>query len=84
MSSDQPSGEAIAAAAYALPPLAAKGLGAGVEGISIALAVLTTIVVALRVWVRSGFSGMGAKAWGLDDYLVVIGFVSAHGISRWL
>lgn len=68
-------GETIGQAAYALPPLTPSGLGAGVEAVSIFLAIVTTIVVCLRVWVRAGFSGAGTRVWGVDDYLLLLGFV---------
>lgn len=75
------SGEAIALEAYALPPLNPTGLGARVEAVSILIAIVTSIAVGLRVWVRTGYSVTGSRLWGIDDYLLLIGFVS---LSRML
>ncbi|KAJ8116626.1 hypothetical protein OPT61_g1990 [Boeremia exigua] len=71
----QLSGEQIAAIAYALPTLAPQGLALGIVVASILLAVVTTIVVCLRIWVRMGLSGALDKTWSTEDYLLVMGFI---------
>lgn len=71
-----PTGEALSALAYTLPPLTPHGFGLTIEVISILLAIISVIVVCLRVYVRTGLSGAINRFWGVDDYLVVIGFVS--------
>ncbi|KAM0812006.1 hypothetical protein AB5N19_14323 [Seiridium cardinale] len=75
MSSNTLTGEEIAAIAYALPALKPTGLGAAIEVISIMLAIITTIVVGLRVWVRAGLLSGHKETWGIDDYLLVVGFL---------
>ncbi|KAH6639995.1 hypothetical protein BKA67DRAFT_671367 [Truncatella angustata] len=75
MTSGAISSSAISASAYALDPLIPTGLAAGVEATSIFLCILTTIVVGLRIWVRAGYSDAQTRVWGIDDYLLVIGFL---------
>lgn len=69
------SGAQVSALAYALPPLQPRGLGKVVEVTAILLGIFTTIIVALRVYVRAGFSGAAGRVWGIDDYLVILAYV---------
>lgn len=68
-------GEQLAALCYAEPPLAEiHGLARVVEVFLYVLAIISVVIVGLRVYVR-GFLN-GGKIWGVDDYLAVLGFVS--------
>lgn len=80
--STPPSGEQLAAIANALPPLPPLGLGIAVEVLSILFAVVATISLVLRIYVRTGLSRGSGNVWGVDDYLAVIGFVSITLGSR--
>ncbi|KAI0131872.1 hypothetical protein BJ170DRAFT_611588 [Xylariales sp. AK1849] len=51
------------------PTFQPKGLAAATLGVSIALCIISTATVFLRIWVR-----WGNKAQGLDDYLMVVGW----------
>ncbi|KAK9415875.1 hypothetical protein SUNI508_10004 [Seiridium unicorne] len=75
MSSNTLTGEEIAAISYTLPALNPTGLGAAIEVVSILLAIITTIIVGLRVWVRAGLARGKTESWGVDDYLLVVGFL---------
>ncbi|KAI0018203.1 hypothetical protein F4780DRAFT_752443 [Xylariomycetidae sp. FL0641] len=70
-----PTGEQIAAMAYALPPVQVQDLALAVEVTAIVLGVLSASIVGLRIWVRAGFSGAVNRTWGMDDWLCVIGFL---------
>lgn len=74
MASPQMTGEQLAALAYAEPSIRPQGLALTVEVFMYVLAILTFIIVSLRVYVRA-FLFQG-RVWGTDDYLAVIGFVS--------
>ena len=50
------------------------GLGPIVAGVQVALLVLCTAAVGLRVWAR-GWVFRHAKVWGWDDTLTVLGYV---------
>ena len=69
------SGEQLAQLAYSEPPLEPHGLARGVEIYMYFAAIITTIIVGLRVYVRA-FMNEG-RAWGPDDYLAVLGYVSS-------
>lgn len=56
-------------------PLHPEGLAAGVIGIAGALLIISTIVILLRIWVRAWLLREG-KAWGWDDTLATLSFVS--------
>ncbi len=73
---DSLSGEQIADIAYTLPTLTPRGLSLGIVVASITLAVITTVVVSLRIWVRTGLSRALGRIWKIEDYLLVVGFVS--------
>lgn len=70
------SGEQIAVAAYALPPLKLRGFSLGTVLLSIILAGVTLLVAFLRIWVRLGLSNGLIRVWKLEDYLFVIALVS--------
>ncbi|KAH6643223.1 hypothetical protein C7974DRAFT_119839 [Boeremia exigua] len=70
-----PSGEQIAASAYALEPLTPQGVSRAIVVLSIFLAVISTTVVGLRVWVRTGMSGALSKVWYIEDYLLGLGYI---------
>lgn len=78
-----PSGEQLAAIAYALPPLAPRGLSLSIVVVSVFLAIVSTVVVCLRIWVRTGMSGAINRMWGIEDYLFVLGFVSREVILQY-
>ena len=67
-------GEQLAELAYNEPPLQPHGLARGVEAYMYFAAIITSIIVGLRVYVRA-FMNEG-RAWGVDDYLAVFGYVS--------
>ncbi|KAI2609402.1 uncharacterized protein GGS25DRAFT_484517 [Hypoxylon fragiforme] len=70
----QMTGEQLAALCYAEPPLAEiHGLARVVEVFLYVLAIISVVIVGLRVYVR-GFLN-GGKIWGVDDYLAVLGFL---------
>jgi hypothetical protein len=71
-------GEQVSAYAYTLPPLEPAQLGVAVEATAITFGVISTLAAGARIWVRLGLTGAGSKAWGIDDYLFVLGFVSKH------
>jgi hypothetical protein len=77
---DSPSGDQIAATAYALPPLTPQGLSLAIVVVSILLAIITTVVVCLRIWVRTGMSGAFNRVWNTEDYLLALGFVSLASV----
>lgn len=54
------------------PTIQPAGMAAATAGISIFLCIISTTVVWLRIWVR-----FGNKALGMDDYLMIAGWVSA-------
>lgn len=74
MASGQMSGEELSALAYAEPPIQPEGLALAIEIWMYFAGITTTIIVGLRVYVR-GFKN-GGSAWGIDDYLAVLGYVS--------
>lgn len=69
------SGEQLAELAYNEPPLEPQGLARGVEIYMYFAAITTSIIVGLRVYVRACMNQ--GRAWGPDDYLAVLGYVSA-------
>ncbi|KAH9904942.1 hypothetical protein F4778DRAFT_731248 [Xylariomycetidae sp. FL2044] len=69
------SGEQIAAMAYALPPFEPRGLGRAIEVVAVLMGVIVTVIVGLRLAVRAGYSRLQRRTWGIDDYLVVLGFL---------
>lgn len=75
-SANSASGQQLAASADALQLLSPQGLSLGIVVVSILLAIVTTIVVCLRVWVRTGMSGAFNRVWNTEDYLLVLSFVS--------
>lgn len=79
-----PSGEQIAASANDLQLLSPRGLSLGIVVVSVLLAIITTIVVCLRVWVRTGMAGAFNQVWNTEDYLLVLGFVSTIVVSQLL
>lgn len=68
-------GEQVAALAYSQPPIQPEGFALATEMVAIVLGVIATLVVGLRLYVRLS-SAISGKAWGVDDYLATIGFVS--------
>ena len=77
--SSQPSkaemGAALSAAAYAQPPIRPEGLALGLIIVIWVTAVIATIVVGLRVYVRAWMLRR-AKVWGWEDTFAVMGYVS--------
>lgn len=57
------------------------GLGPIVAGVQVALLVLCTAAVGLRVWAR-GWVFRHAKVWGWDDTLTVLGYVRTNHYLR--
>lgn len=61
--------------AYAQPPIAPTGLALTLVIIILIFTVLSTIVVALRIYVRA-WMGKSAGTWGWEDTFIVLGYVS--------
>ena len=68
------SGEELQRLSDAHPYIKPTGLGPAIIGLLITWSIITTIVVGLRVWVKTRHLEPGQK-WGVDDYLAVIGYV---------
>lgn len=68
-------GQQIAAAAYALPPLEPKQLSLSIVVVSVILAIVTLFVACLRVWVRLGLLKGLSRVWKTEDYLFVSALV---------
>jgi hypothetical protein len=68
-------GAELSAAAYAQPPLKPEGLALRLIIVIWATAVIATIVVGLRVYVRA-LMLRRAKVWGWEDTFAVMGYVS--------
>lgn len=68
------SGEELQRLSDAYPPIKPAGLGPAIIGLLITWSIITTVVVGLRVWVKTQRLDPGQK-WGVDDYLAVIGWV---------
>jgi hypothetical protein len=78
--SSQPSsqaemGAALSAAAYSQPPIRPEGLALRLIIVIWVTAVIATIVVGLRVYVRVWMLRR-AKVWGWEDTFAVLGYVS--------
>ncbi|KAL6786508.1 GPCR, PTH11-type [Trichoderma sp. SZMC 28012] len=61
--------------AYAQPPIAPTGLALTLVIIILIFTVLSTIVVALRIYVRA-WMGKSAGTWGWEDTFIVLGYGS--------
>jgi hypothetical protein len=68
-------GAALSAAAYAQPPIRPEGLALRLIIVIWVTAVIATIVVGLRVYVRAWMLRR-AKVWGWEDAFAVLGYVS--------
>jgi len=77
--SSQPSqaemGAELSAAAYAQPPITPEGLALRLIIVIWVTAIIATIVVGLRVYVRAWMLRK-AKVWGWEDTFAVLGYVS--------
>lgn len=61
--------------AYAQPPIAPTGLALTLVIIILIFTVLSTVVVALRIYVRA-WMGKSAGTWGWEDTFITLGYVS--------
>ena len=68
-------GAALSAAAYAQPPIRPEGLALRLIIVIWVTAVIATIVVGLRVYVRAWMMRR-ANVWGWEDTFAVLGYVS--------
>ncbi|KAK2013429.1 integral membrane protein [Colletotrichum eremochloae] len=68
-------GERMSEIAHGLPQIPISGLSRAIVAVSCVLTVLSTVVVALRVYVRLKLSE-SRKVWGLDDIFAVLGWVT--------
>lgn len=73
LSSRSVKGEALQTAVYKLGPLTPGGIGPAAQGVTILMGILSAVVVGLRVWVWSRYSGASTRVRGPEDYLVVLG-----------
>lgn len=73
-------GAILSAAAYSQPPIVPKGLAQTLIVVVLITAVIATIIVALRVYVRAWMvrKAGGVRVWGWEDTFAVWGFVSFH------
>ena len=67
--------EELGVLAHAEPSIAPRGLAKAIYVISVIFLVWATLVIVLRVYVRAWLLAAG-KAWGADDILAVLGYVS--------
>ncbi|KAF8848131.1 GPCR, PTH11-type [Acephala macrosclerotiorum] len=71
-------GAILSAAAYSQPPIVPKGLALTLIVVVLITAVIATIIVALKVYVRAWMvrKAGGVKVWGWEDTFAVWGFIA--------
>lgn len=69
------SGPELIREAWKQPPIAVQGLAAVLSAVTLALLVVGTVAVALRVWVRAWLF-RDKKIWGWDDTLAVLSLLT--------
>ncbi|WQF75125.1 hypothetical protein CDEST_00139 [Colletotrichum destructivum] len=67
-------GESLSDIAHNLPPIPVAGLTSVIQVVTYILSVLSTLVIALRLYVRLKLSGT-ERTWGWDDTFAVAGWV---------
>lgn len=69
-------GQLLSKQAYAEPPIVPTGLALSIVIVILIFSVLSTIVIALRIYVRAWMEKT-SKTWGWEDTFIVLGYVSA-------
>ncbi|KAK6207717.1 integral membrane protein [Colletotrichum tabaci] len=67
-------GERLSDIAHNLPPIPVAGLSSVIQVVTYILSVLSTLVIALRIYVRLKLSGT-ERTWGWDDTFAVAGWI---------
>ncbi|TVY83698.1 hypothetical protein LSUE1_G001140 [Lachnellula suecica] len=68
-------GAMLSLAAYAAPPIVPKGLALTLIVVVLVTAILATIIIALRVYVR-GWISRSSKVWGWEDTFAILGYLA--------
>ncbi|KAG9251087.1 uncharacterized protein F5Z01DRAFT_331881 [Emericellopsis atlantica] len=74
LSSRSEEGERIAKISHSLPTIKPEGFTIVIQAVSYTLCILSTVIVALRIYVRIKLSGP-ERAWGWDDLSAVAGWL---------
>ena len=68
-------GQLLSKQAYAEPPIVPTGLALSIVIVILIFTALSTIVIALRIYVRAWMEKT-LKTWGWEDTFIVLGYVS--------